>query len=195
MAHESFDRTRRVACAQQSAAFFRGAAMIGAVAFAPGVLSAQSYFTPLVTPPASAGTCMPVRPVHPTRGDTALVSGRHLVMKSAPPGDTRDVIVYAQHGRPVFYNDMTSVMTRPGTSVGGNVLAVIDSVGNVRGWRHHDTIAYPDSVITMRPDTASLRRLLASHAQVKGATRAPLTAAEQVRVREMAGWLLRRCRA
>lgn len=195
MPHASFDTTRCVAHARQSRALFRAFAIIGGVVFAPGILSAQSYFAPLVTPPASAGTCMSVRPVRPIRGDTGVESGRHLVMKSMPPGDTRDIIVYSQRGRPVFYNDMTSVLLRPGASVGGNVLARIDSVGTVRGLRWRDSIAYPDSVITMHPDTASLRRLLASRPRETGVTRAPLTAAEEVRVRAMAAWLLRRCPA
>lgn len=168
-------------------------------ALAAGALSlvalpaqAQSYFTPLVTPPASAGRCVPTQQV-PVRGDTTHVVQHHLVMKSvAPRKSARDIIVVTGRGRSVVYSDMSNVMVTPASSRASDVVAVTDTLGHMQGWWMRSTTTFPDSLVRKRPDSATLQHLgaLARHSS---SPRTPLTAADEARVRAMTAWALKRC--
>lgn len=155
--------------------------------FVPAAVHAQSYFTPLVTPPSSVGTCMPVRKA---ARDSTMTEHR-LVIMSTPPGSSRYILLATGRSGAFAYSDMTHSTLSLTTARGGDVVAFRDSIGHMRGWRHRSATVLPESAV--RPDTASLHHLREQIAAHSRATRTPLSAAEQTRVREMAEWMLRRC--
>lgn len=161
-------------------------------ALAPAAVSAQTYFTPLVTPPASAGTCMPPQQV-PVRGDTTHVVQHRLVMKSTPPGDSREILIVTGRGRSVVYSDMTHVTLTPTSARSATVVAVTDTLGRMRGWWMRGTMSLPDSLVRRHPDSATLQRLRSLERQTDS-SRTLLSSADEARVREMTAWALKRCR-
>jgi hypothetical protein len=163
----------------------------GAFALVPASMRAQGYLTPLVTPPAAVGECARVAMARQSRADSLHVTGRRLVVHGAHLGEQRQITVYVRNGRPTLFMDAAFVVNSAISSMSGHVLARLDSAGGVRGQRLVGMSVLPDSVLTMRHDVVALHRVAAQSKNI--ASHAPLSAAEQARVREMTAWLLKRC--
>lgn len=158
---------------------------------APDVVQAQAYFAPLSTPPASVGTCRPVDTQRMARRDTTHVVAHRLVIMSAPPGRSREILVVARPGR-LAYSDMTHTMTSVTSSTGGDVVAVIDSLGRVHGYHIRSTSVLPASAARLPTNVnAELQNIRDSTRTTT--SHVPLTAAEQARVRAMTTWMQKRC--
>lgn len=173
---------------------FRGVTLLALMTtasalLAPRLAGAQSYFTPLVTPPTSVGACKPVD-AHRGPGDVA-VTGHRLVLMSAPPGSSREITVFTRPGRTV-YSDMAHSMTTVTSSTGGDVTAIIDSLGRVSGYHTRSTRTLPASASQLPKDVNEELRHIRDSTRTS-TSRMPLTAAEQARVRSMVAWMGRRC--
>lgn len=173
-----------------SRAYLIAALLSAALALAPVAAGAQAYFTPLVTPPAAVGTCMPPREV-PVRGDTTHVVQHRLVMQSDTPGQSRELLIITGRGRSVVYSDMTHNSVAPTSGTGADVVAITDTLGRMHGWWLRSKTTLPDSLIRKRPDSATLRHL--GSLMHTTSSRTPLTAVDEARVRQMTTWMLKRC--
>lgn len=166
-------------------------AMVAAiVVLAPRGVRAQSYLAPLVTPPSSVGSCQPTHAVMESRPDTARFIGHRLVIRGARPGERRQITVFINARHAMLYDDVTLMMARQFTGVTRDVLASVDTLGQVRGRRVVGESSFPNDAVAPH-DTAALRRLKPQG--MTGSSQAPLNAVEQTRVRQMAAWLLERC--
>lgn len=165
----------------------------GAVALClPGIVSGQdtTHFDVLRRPPQTVGTCLPLP--QPVRADSARQRVSHLVMKSLPPGRSREMTVLVdQRGRSIGYSDMAFSTTGARTGVGTNVLAVLDSLGGVmHGSWSQNSLTYPDSLWSPR-NLASLNAMK-DRATVSRSSR-PLNVQEEGAVRNLVIFLRARC--
>lgn len=160
----------------------------------PADAQTADYFRALVVPPRSVGTCLPTDTSH------AAVHGPltniHLVMVSAPtPPESRRqmMVVIDRTGRTVGYTDMVDVSTSLRSGTGDDVIAGIDSLGLVRGWRWHITTHLPDS-ISLGTSRASDTRAFKEH-MIKTSSRDTLSTSAKRQVLQLAKWLRGRCPA
>ena len=162
-----------------------------AFAFALSVTAAESParqgdtpFDVLSVPARNVGTCVPLPGVDSTRRTS------RLVIKSTPPGNTREVTVTTdQSGHASTYTDQVLVMRSPLAGVGRSVIAVLPQGGAVTGFLQETGTSYP----SIPTDVAALRALRDS-AQ-SNVSRRSLTEAELRKLPEVIVFLRRRCPA
>jgi hypothetical protein len=159
----------------------------------PSVLGAQapSYFQTLMVPPRAVGTCLEASSSR-TPG-SKLHTGERLVMTSRAPSARREMVLLRDDsGVAVAFNETVQVSTGHLTSASEVVMATLHPGGDVEGYLTRSEIAMPDPG-TARVDTASLRRM---RAETKHSSqREFLDVAGQEKVRVLAAWLAKRCRA
>ncbi len=154
----------------------------------PHAANDNTYFRVLTVPPDSVGTCEPisVRAVGPE-----TLSSTRLVMVSLPPGKRREMTVTAnRQGRVIGYNELAFEMTGRTASRGDNIVAAIDALGHVNGWRAKSNTEMAGS-LPARPDAAALRAI-ADHMKTT-TSRDALDSAGQRVVLDLVKWLRARC--
>jgi len=153
------------------------AACVATAAF-PMTVHAQrvSYLRSLAVPPQSVGSCGPAPAPERLRADAPVngLDGRQLELTAEQGAIHRTLIVYTdRRGRPRQFAEMTVPGAGAQSSASAEVEATVDSVGHVRGFLLHHTGAARGS---------------AHH------SRRALTAAERREVRDLAAWMIKRCR-
>ena len=139
-------------------------------------------FEVLSVPAQNFGTCVPLRGVD----STARTS--HLVVKSLPPGGTREITVMADaSGHTFTYSDRVVVMRSPAAGVGKSVIAFGEQGGAVNGFLQELETSYPAIPL----DAAGLRALRDS--AKSNMSQRSLTGSEQRRVSEVIVFLRKRC--
>ena len=138
-------------------------------------------FDILSIPAPTFGTCVPLQPRDSTR------SASHLVIKSIPPGSSRDIIVIADTGRSLTYSDRVFVMQATGSGTGRSVIAFRDQAGRMIGFVHEI-----EATSSALPSNVAAVRALRDSAKSSGSGRA-LSVAEARKVSAVITALRKRC--
>jgi hypothetical protein len=156
------------------------------------VAQGNSYFAVLSTPPVKVGTCRPMPP--PKRPEYANYQGRRLVIKSTPPGRSREMTLIGDpRGRTAVYSEMTSAASGLLTDTSFDVIAFVDTVRGVSGYQTRTITTVPESLFRRRFDSTTLRTMREQSKTDR--SRHALNADEQRRVRDLAAFLRKRCPA
>ena len=141
-------------------------------------------FDVLSVPAQNVGTCVPLRGVD----STARAS--HLVVKSVPPGGTREITVMTDpSGHTFTYSDRVVVMRGTAAGVGKSVIAFGEQGGAVSGFVQETETSYPAIPL----DAQGLRALRDS--AKSSVSRRTLTVTEQRKVSDVILFLRKRCPA
>jgi hypothetical protein len=160
------------------------------ILLAPAELMGQSssYFNVLSLPPASVGTCVAARS-NVTTSDV-LSRESHLVITGPTLGRRREIAARENlNTGAISLMDVTYRATGVRTSVGDDVVAIIDSTGRIRGSRQKINV----QVLSARRilDTLDLRAL--REHTVRGSSAKPLDTEQRHEVQHLVDWLRKRC--
>jgi hypothetical protein len=149
----------------------------------PLPLTAQdvAHFEALSTPPENVGTCIPLP------NDTSARAGRRLVMKSIPPGRSREMWVRLTAGS-ISYSEHNFITRGGASGRGATIIAILDSTGSVRLGRRTDADITPADTIVPR-DLASVNAMKMT---TTGDSRG-LEQDEIAKVRELVAFVRKRC--